>query len=1182
MSSDHLNALPPGFRFEEHEIIRILGSGGFGITYLGFDHNLNKPIAIKEYLPNDLAVRTDGSTVLPKSSADKKDFEWGLERFLDEARTLAKFDHRNIIKVHRFFRAHETGYILMEYAEGKTLSDLMKEKGKLDADELWAMLEPILRGLKVVHKNEYLHRDIKPGNIIIRDDGTPVLIDFGSARQALGAKSRSITAIVSPGYAPLEQYSVRGNQGPWTDIYALGAVAYKCLTGKVPPDATVRIKDDPYIPVAEAAGLTKPSHFLKAVDLALAPDPDDRPKDITDWLALLTGRRPAAERAGGKKARQKKKPSGLGEKISGLAIPAIAAALVLAIGVGAYFLWPLIQAPEPGAESSEPADAELLAAEAARLATIKQAQGLLNQIGYEVGHPSGEMTTRTIAAVRGFETDEGLVVTGEVDALLIEKLQAAFARIDDAAWQQALDEGTEAALRKYREDWPESQHLSEIEAVIDRLVFEAAKAANSIPALKAYLEAHPEGAFEVEAADQIATLQVAEDAAWAEVKLDGTIEAYEAFIDNHPESQYLATANEAIAGMMSRDEEAAWASAQRRDRTTAYEAYKSAYPSGKYVSEANQAILRLKIAAEESAWSEAQRRDTVEGYEAYLATYPRGKYIIEGSEALATLAIRQEEAAWEAARGADTIRAYEGYKKAYPAGKYVGDASRAVEAVTVRIEEEAWAKAQRADTVEAYEAYKHTYPEGKYVSQADQTIEVVAAREDAREEETAWASAQRVDSVVGYESYKGAYPKGKFLAEAEAAIRLLSDRVSRAERNAWRKLQGNPTVADYRGFLRDYPRGANANKARKFFEPYPVTWEKVFGGKADDVGISISVLSGGGVAVAGWTESKGAGGADLWIMKFDEQGKTIWETTRGSPGDEYATAIAELPEGGLALAGWRLARGSRSANMIVGKLDPSGNTIWERNYTGNGDEISGGLAILPNGRLVAAGVPRERRGNRAKMRLVKIDVNGNISWELTFDSAIADRFGALTSLPDGGMAVATSTTYQRDHHDLWILRLDRAGRQDWGNAFGGQRNEYADAIIALKDGGFLVASRIEGSRGSGDEIQIMKLDRSGNPVWERTFSGIESTGVKSLAVLPDGTIVAAGSTRSGGSGDYNAWLLKLDPLGNQVWESSFGGSKNQHANALGVLPDGGLVLVGSTDRKGAGKQDLWLVRLDSQ
>lgn len=212
------NALPVSVRLNEYEIIRVLGLGGFGITYLGFDHNLEKAVAIKEYLPNDLAVRAEGNTVHPKSTSDQDDFEWGLARFAEEARALARFDHPAIIGVHRFFQAHETAYIVMEYAEGKTLSELLEESGPLDESEVLEMLEPLLGGLSLVHEAGLLHRDIKPSNIILRDQGGPVLIDFGAARQSVTSRSRSMSAIVTPGFAPQEQYWTRGNQGPWTDI----------------------------------------------------------------------------------------------------------------------------------------------------------------------------------------------------------------------------------------------------------------------------------------------------------------------------------------------------------------------------------------------------------------------------------------------------------------------------------------------------------------------------------------------------------------------------------------------------------------------------------------------------------------------------------------------------------------------------------------------------------------------------------------------------------------------------------------------------------------------------------------------------------------------------------------------------------------------------------------------------
>ncbi len=289
-SPQPLNALPQGYRLQEYELVRVLGFGGFGMTYLGFDHNLDKPVAIKEYLPSDIATRTAARSVSPQASEFRGDFQWGLERFVDEARTLARFDHRHIIKVHRFFEAHGTAYIVMEYAEGETLSAHLERKGPLQEAELKAILYPLLDGLEVVHGADFLHRDIKPGNIVLRDsDGSPVLLDFGAARQAVGAKSRSVTSIVTPGYAPIEQYSSRGHQGAWTDIYALGGVCYRALTGQVPEDATDRVRHDPLVPVAQRCAGRASASFLSAVDWALSVDEGDRPQRVGAWREAMEG-----------------------------------------------------------------------------------------------------------------------------------------------------------------------------------------------------------------------------------------------------------------------------------------------------------------------------------------------------------------------------------------------------------------------------------------------------------------------------------------------------------------------------------------------------------------------------------------------------------------------------------------------------------------------------------------------------------------------------------------------------------------------------------------------------------------------------------------------------------------------------------------------------------------------------
>ena len=293
----HRLALPQGTRIRDFEFHRVLGHGGFGITYLGWNLALDIPVAIKEYLPADLATRERDGSVVPQSSQAASDFQWGLERFLDEARTLARFQHPSIVRVHHFFEAHSTAYIAMDYVEGETLSAHLDRKGPLREAELKGILYPLLNALAVVHGADFLHRDIKPGNIVLREaDGSPVLLDFGAARQAIGAKSRSVTSIVTPGYAPIEQYSSRGRQGAWTDLYALGGVCYRALTGQVPEDATDRVRHDPLVPVAQRCAGRASGAFLSAIDWALSVDEGDRPQRVGAWREAMEADAARAEK----------------------------------------------------------------------------------------------------------------------------------------------------------------------------------------------------------------------------------------------------------------------------------------------------------------------------------------------------------------------------------------------------------------------------------------------------------------------------------------------------------------------------------------------------------------------------------------------------------------------------------------------------------------------------------------------------------------------------------------------------------------------------------------------------------------------------------------------------------------------------------------------------------------------
>jgi len=300
-SGTNLLALPEGTELVgDYRIKRVLGAGGFGITYLAEEIALGRLVTIKEYFPADFAARVGTINAAPRSQGCAEDFKWGLDRFISEAKTLARFVHPNIVGVYRYFLANDTGYMVIAFEEGASFKSwLARLKRAPRQAELDRILTPLLEALEFVHRANFLHRDIAPDNIIIRTDGSPVLIDFGSARGEMISHSRTVSALVKPGYSPYEQYATTASkQGPWTDIYALGATLYHAITGKRPPDSPSRMVADEYIAAREAALSSYRASFLAAIDQALLLEVTERPQSIAAWRGTLLSPDPKRASAG--------------------------------------------------------------------------------------------------------------------------------------------------------------------------------------------------------------------------------------------------------------------------------------------------------------------------------------------------------------------------------------------------------------------------------------------------------------------------------------------------------------------------------------------------------------------------------------------------------------------------------------------------------------------------------------------------------------------------------------------------------------------------------------------------------------------------------------------------------------------------------------------------------------------
>jgi peptidoglycan hydrolase-like protein with peptidoglycan-binding domain len=441
-SKDVRGVLCAGTRLLGYEIVSLLGQGGFGVTYLARDVSLDCRVAIKEYLPTSIALREGGTSIVPRSADLSERFEWGRERFLAEARALAKLgDAPAIVGIHDLLEANGTAYLVMELAGGEQLHRRLLHDKSLSPPVIERMLSSLLEGLQAVHTAGLLHHDIKPANIIVDSRGNPTLVDFGAARAAMAGRAAGSPAASTSGYAAAEQFN-SAKQGPWTDIYGLSATLYHAISGKPPPSIFDRMLDDACEPLARLMPKGFAPALLVGIDAGLRVRASERPQSIADWRSILPPfgpldeaeafvmRGPLAARAA-VAAFSSRPKRGMGFWV-GLSAAVVVAALV---SDGALKLM---------ASSSETADATHRPA-VTESAALKQAEA--RTLAEEAGRKAAEEKLAAETAARRHEEEARLARQQEQAAAIESSRQIAEAE-GRAAAQEALQREAAAEVSR--------------------------------------------------------------------------------------------------------------------------------------------------------------------------------------------------------------------------------------------------------------------------------------------------------------------------------------------------------------------------------------------------------------------------------------------------------------------------------------------------------------------------------------------------------------------------------------------------------------------------------------------------------------------------------------------------------------------------------------------------------------
>jgi predicted secreted protein len=372
-----------------------------------------------------------------------------------------------------------------------------------------------------------------------------------------------------------------------------------------------------------------------------------------------------------------------------------------------------------------------------------------------------------------------------------------------------------------------------------------------------------------------------------------------------------------------------------------------------------------------------------------------------------------------------------------------------------------------------------------------------------------------------------------------------------------------------------------ANRSQALAQGLPeLEWSKTFGNLGDDFGDSVQQTSDGGYVIAGFTESYGAGGEDVWLIKTDSNGNKTWDKTFGGTSDDAGWSVQQTSDGGYVIAGSTSSYGAGGEDVWLIKIDSNGNKAWDKTFGGTSFDDGESVQQTSDSGYVIAGSTSSYGAGEGDVWLIKTDSNGNKVWDKTFGGTSDDAGWSVQQTSDGSYIVAGFTeSYGAGGEDVWLIKTDSNGNKVWDKTFGGTSFDDGESAQQTSDGGYVIAGFTESYGAGGEDAWLIKTDSNGNKIWDKTFGGTSDDAGWSVQQTSDGGYIVAGGTSSYGAGGEDVWLIKTDSNGNKVWDKTFGGTADDDGISVQQTSDDGYVIAGVTGSYGAGNEDVWLIRL---